>query len=163
MLFEIGVYRLNVDVERTKAYYAAQGGNIGCDCAGCRNYEKACHQLSAPIQSFLRQFGITPEHPINLSTGYLSDGARVVYDGMFYICGTILAGNNPWIQTGPKSRKIDPDYTIDLDPDSSAYLEEPFGLLDLSFPHPVIQLEIIFTLPWLLEEPNPYLWENHPQ
>jgi len=152
-----------VDVERTKAYYAAQGGGIGCDCAACRNYEKACHQLSAPIQSFLRQFGIAPEHPINLSPGYLSDGAKGAYDGMFYICGTILAGNDPWIQTGPKHRKINPDYLIDLDPDSYAYLEEPFGLLDFSFPHPVIQLNIIFTLPWLLEEPNPCLWENPPQ
>ncbi len=159
MLFEIGVYRLDVDVERTKAYYAAQGGGIGCDCAGCRNYEKACRQLSAPIQSFLRQFGIAPEHPINLcdlSAGDPPNSASVVYDGMFYICGTILAGNNPWIQTGPKSQKINPDYMIDLDPDSYAYFEEPFGLMDLSFPHPVIQLEIIFTLPWLLEEPNPY-------
>ncbi len=162
MLFEIGVYRLDVDVERTKAYYAAQGGGIGCDCAGCRNYEKACRQLSAPIQSFLRQFGIAPEHPIELSAlsaGDPPDSASVVYDGIFYICGTILAGNSPWIQTGPKSRKLDPDYMIDLDPDTSAYFEERPEILDRSFPHPVIQLEIIFTLPWLLEEPNSYLWE----
>lgn len=155
MIFQIGIYRLEVDVERTNAYYATRSG-IGCDCAGCRNYEKALPKLAPPIQSFLRQFGIDPGSPIEMSVTHSPDGSQTFYDGFFHICGRILSGTDPWIQTGPKNYMLNPDYLIGLDADSSAYILERCALVDAAFPRPVIQLHISFALPWLLDEPNPY-------
>lgn len=155
MLMEIGRYRLDVDTKRTEAYYAALNG-IGCDCAGCRNYEAAVSRLADPVQSFLRRFGIDPGSPIEMSVLHSPDGNRTLYDGFFHICGTILEGNDPWIQTGPKSFRLKEDYLIDLGDDSSAYFAEKCALVDAAFPRPVFQLHISFSLPWLLQEPNPY-------
>ena len=91
-----------------------------------------------------------------MSVLFSPDGSKTFYDGFFHICGTILKGNDPWIQTGPKSRRLDPDYLIDLTADSSAYIIGDCGLVDAAFPRPVIQLHISFALPWVLDEPNPY-------
>lgn len=155
MVFEIGNYCLNVDVERTKAYYSMLNGT-GCDCAGCRNYQMALPKLAESIYCFLNQFGIDPGTPIEMSVLHSPDGKKTVYDGFFHICGTILAGTDPWIQTGPKSRQLNQSYLIAVSSDCSAYFINECALVDPSFPRPVIQLHISFVLPWLLDEPNPY-------
>lgn len=155
MLLECGIYRLDVDTERTKAYYATLDG-VGCDCSGCRNYEKAISALAVPVQSFLHQFGIDPRNPIEMSILYSPDANKTFYDGFFHICGSILEGKDLLIQTGAKTYKLNPDYLIDLDADSSAYFTDMCGLVDDVFPRPVMQLHISFALPWVLEEANPY-------
>lgn len=155
MVFEIGNYCLNVDTVRTSAYYSTLNGT-GCDCAGCRNYALALSKLSEPIHTFLSQFGIDPRTPIEMSVLHSPDGMRTCYDGFSHICGTILAGTEPWIQTGPKSRQLDQNYLIEITSDCSAYFTNECALVDCDFPHPIIQLHISFSLPWVLEEPNPY-------
>ncbi len=155
MLFDIGNYRLDVDAERTKAYYSTLD-SIGCDCAGCRNYEKALPELAEPIYNFLCQFGIDPRKPIEMSVLYSPDGKKTLYDGFFHVCGRILTGDDPWIRTGAKSRMLNQDYCIEVDSNCSAYLINDCVLVDQEFPHPVVQLHISFALPWVLNEPNPY-------
>lgn len=156
MIFEIGVYLLDIDVERTRAFYEHDQW-FGCGCAGCRNYEKAIALLPDKTKSFLGQFGIDPGKPAEMSVLYSPDGKTTVYNGFFHICGSLIEGNDPWIQTGAKSFCLKEAYEICVDEDCSAHIVEECGLLEDSFPRPAVQLDVTFSLPWLLGEPNPYV------
>lgn len=156
MIFEIGVYRLNIDTERTRAFYEHDQW-FGCGCAGCRNYVKAVSLLSEPVKAFFEQFGIDPGKPAEMSVLHSPDGKVTLYNGFFHICGSLLEGKAPWIQTGPKNFRLKEAYLICIDEDCSALIVEECDLLEDTFPHPAIQLDISFALPWLLDEPNPYV------
>lgn len=159
MIFEQGVYGLDVDVERTRAYYA-QAGGVDCGCSGCRNYAVAVKQMPRTVRGFLEQFGIDPAKPAE-TTAYnaLADG-QTWYHAWFHICGQIQEGTEPFRQTGPKSFELKREYQIPLGGDSDVWFMADCDLLDKAFPRPAYQLEVTFYLPWVLEEPNDYLYEE---
>lgn len=158
MKYIIGPYQLDIDPERTQLFYAMLDNTLGCNCAGCRNYEKAISALPATVHHFLSQFGIQPEKPAEMSAVYAQDEQQLLYDGFFHICGQIPDEIDLWIPTGPNGRQLNPDYLMSLTEDCSAYFSGDCALLDAGFPRPAIQLHISFTLPWLLDEPNPYMF-----
>ena len=41
MIFEFGTFKVDVDVERTRRFYETVDDQLGCECAGCRNFRKA--------------------------------------------------------------------------------------------------------------------------
>lgn len=156
MIFDIGIYQLDIDVEKTAAFYRTDGG-ITCDCAGCRNYVKAVEELPADVLQFFRQFGVDPAKPIEVSATPAIDEDSVYYGGFYYVCGIFLRDTEPWIQTAEKEFRFDQQCWVDLDDHRSVFFMKPrWGILDENFPTPVIQMEIGFTLPWVLDEPNPY-------
>lgn len=54
MVFEIGKYTLDIDVDKTREFYIrAQKITEGCDCQGCRNYTKWAETLSVEPIPFL--------------------------------------------------------------------------------------------------------------
>lgn len=154
-MHKIGLYKLDIDFERTHRFYDTQDNTLGCDCLGCKNYEKAISVLSPSVRQFLSQFGLQPEKPAEMSAVYTQD-KQLLYDGFFHICGQILDEQDPWVPTGPKSYQLNPGHLLKVSDNCSAYLTSKCGLLDSDFPLPAIQLHISFTLPWLLDEPNPY-------
>ncbi len=59
--FVFGPYRLEVDVEATRAYYAAHNEPwIICTCAGCRNFAQAVKLLPQAGERLLRPAGTGP-------------------------------------------------------------------------------------------------------
>ena len=53
--FVFGPYRLEVDVEATRAWYDRYGDATGgCDCAYCRNYAAAVGSLPSEVAALLR-------------------------------------------------------------------------------------------------------------
>ena len=156
MTQQVGLYTLKTDPEQTRQFYSSVDRSLGCDCAGCRNYEVAISALPPAIGQFLAQFGIQPEKPSEISVLCAPTRQQLLYHGFFHICGEIPDESDLWIPTGPKSRKLNPDYLISITADCSAYFTGDCALLDPQFPRPAIQLEISFPLPWLLDEPNPY-------
>lgn len=156
MVFEKGVYRIEHDPERTRAFYD-QAPETLCSCSGCRNFRAAISQLSEELRMFLEQFGIDPAKPAE-ATAYnaLADG-RTWYHVWFHICGQILEGTEPFRQTGPKSYEMKKEYNLPLGEGSDAWFEADCDLLDKAFPRPAIQLEVTFYLPWVLKKPNDYL------
>ena len=155
MRFKIGIYGLDVDVERTSRFYQEDGG-ITCDCDGCRNFVLAVTQLPGYVQSFLRQFGIDPTKPAEISAVYALSDDSIFYNGFYHISGTILKGTEPWIQIDQKHFALDQQYTIELDNHHSVFFTGDVHLLEENFPTPALQIEIQFTLPWVLPEPNSY-------
>ena len=57
MLFELGHYILDIDIERTRAFYdQAEIITDGCNCQGCRNYSQWAAMLSTDPNIFWRKW-----------------------------------------------------------------------------------------------------------
>lgn len=156
MLFEQGPYRIKLDAGKTKGHYSA-GTGLGCDCAGCRNYERAVGEMPETLHKLLESFGIDPAAPAEMSVLHSPDGKTLLYDGWFHFCGKIEEGRQPWIETGPRSKRLDERYILELEPGCELWFAEDCGLMAEGFPLPAVQMNVIFPLPWKLSEPNPYV------
>lgn len=155
MILEIGNYRLEIDPERTAAFYAAQSG-ITCGCAGCRNYERAALSLPEQVLGLFSELGIDPAKPAEVYVNCAGTADTVYYGGFYHICGAILSDTNPWVPVTDRCFRFDEACRIRLSDCCSVFFTEQVHLLEEGFPSPVIQMEIDFTLPWMLEEPNAY-------
>lgn len=157
-IINIGIYSMDIDVEKTARFYDRRRGP-SCDCAGCRNFNRAVHILPEPVQEFFRRFGVDPANPAEMSAYVSRDGNATYYNGFYHVCGKILEGRQPMVKVAEKRYELDERYVIHLDKETSAYFTEEVYLLDKNFPEPAIQLEFDCTLPWLLDEKNPYTFE----
>ena len=155
MHFQTEIYQLEIDAERTAKFYREAGFNT-CDCDECRNFALAVAHLPEHVVTFLRQFGIDPAKPAEMSGLYAPSDDTIFYNGFYHICGTIVKGTNAYIQVGEKSFELDPQYTIELDRENIVYFTPDIHLLEDDFPTPAFQMECCFILPWLLSKPNPY-------
>ena len=159
MIFESGVYQLDIDVERTRHFYANEDFEF-CTCAGCRNFSRAYHLFPEAVQQFFGKFGIDIGKPAEITAYNSSDGNLTYYDGFYHICGTILAGKDPWLQVGERAYQLDEQYALKVTNDFSVFFTEKCALVDKEFPTPVIQMEIQCNIPWVLEESNPYYYPD---
>ena len=59
MIFEFGKSKVDIDVERTRAFYESDtAGVIDCDCDGCRNYLKFCQRMTPKLKDFFDSMGV---------------------------------------------------------------------------------------------------------
>lgn len=156
MIFEQGVYRLDVDVERTRAYYRAEGG-ITCDCAGCRNFAALEERMPQHIDGFLRQFGIDPAKPVEVSAVHAPAPDEIIYSGSYYICGVMLEGTDPWVPAGPKRWALREGYEIrfGIGEDSVNFFDDTIWTVEEQH-KPIFRVNVCFEAPWVLDEENPY-------
>ena len=155
MIFEAGVYKLDIDLDRTRQFYKNKDWEF-CTCAGCRNFVKAYPLITEVVQQFFEQFGIDIGKPAEITAYNSNDGNMTFYDGFYHICGTVLAGKNPFRQIDARAYQLDEQYALKLTDDFSVFFTERCALVDKDFPRPVIQMEIQCNIPWVLDEPNPY-------
>ena len=149
--FVFGTYRLLVDVEKTRAYYAAHPLPwIGCDCAGCRNFKQAVRYVPEAAREFLSALGLEPEKPGEICF-YQGTETTLSGGGWYHICGEILEGAMP-----EDSHQVFGQW-LELGEGFSAAFKSKCDLLPEDFPRPAFQMELNHQLPWLLEEANPYL------
>lgn len=147
----LGSYRLQVDVEQTRAYYKAHPLPwITCDCKGCQNFEKAIGQIPRPVKDFFEALGLDPEKPGELCY-YQGTAETLSGGGWYHICGTILVGAMP-----ENSYHMFGEWA-DLAEGFSVAFKTKCDLLPRDFPQPCFQMEFNHLLPWVLEEANPYL------
>ena len=159
MIFESGVYRLDIDVERTRHFYANRNYEF-CTCAGCRNFAKAYQLFSEAVQQFFEKFGIHIGKPAEITAYNSYDGDLTFYEVYYHICGTILAGKDPWLQVGERAYRLNEQYALNVTNDFSVFFSEECALVDKAFPTPVIQMEVQCNIPWVLDEPNPYYYPD---
>ena len=156
MIFEFGEYKLDIDIDRTRRFYETVDDSLGCDCAGCRNFRKAYPLIPDAVQGFFRQLGVDIGNPAEMTAYVSHDGNLTLYDGFYHICGSIVKSPKLFIKIDDKHSQLDENATIKLTADHFAYFTNECGLVENEFPTPVIQLEIQGTIPWVLNEPNPY-------
>ena len=153
MLFELGCYVLDIDVERTKAFYArAEMITAGCKCQGCRNYEQWATSLSSEPKCVLERMGVllekTPEMYVN---GPNHDGT-LFYGGFYHLCGTIVRGKDSLTDIEVNKNAFDEGAFVSLTKDFKVAFTDNIALLEKEFPTPVIQMEVLANIPFVLTE-----------
>ena len=157
MLFTFGTYTLDIDVERTRAFYARPDIEITsekCSCAGCQNYDKAILEAPAAVLSFFESLGIDPRKPAEVFDvmGGLDENGKVYYNGFYHVCGTRLQGENAWVATANGGQHLDMNRMYVIDSSFKVSFEESVLMLHKEFPTPVLQIEIDAHLSWVLPE-----------
>ena len=85
--FVFGPYRLEVDVEATRAWYDRYGDATGgCDCAYCRNFAAAVGTLPPEVEAFLEPLGLSLRRP-----GEIGEYGPRRAGGGISPCGTLRA------------------------------------------------------------------------
>ena len=137
MIFEFGKSKVDIDVERTRAFYESEAASvIDCDCEGCQNYLKYCQRMPLQLRDFFTSMGVQPEKVCEIYT--TEEGSRdVYYGGWFHVCGTVIQ----------RSSEENQYHCL---PKFDFYIEEENDyLLEEGFPEPVVQIGMEFCIPWL--------------
>ncbi len=153
MRFTFGIYTLDVDVEKTRAFYAGQHRFRGCGCGHCRNFEALGQRFPEDVAAFLRTLGIDPEKPAEVISLAPKDNAQMLYMVYYHLCGTILHG----IESAEQDMSTG---TVDIGfahhkitETTGAYFKEKIYAAEKGLPSPAFQLEVDMVLPWVLDEP----------
>lgn len=147
-------YRLLVDVARTQAYYRTHPQmEVSCDCAGCRNFAKAMRRLSPAVLRFFETLGVDPGKPGECCHDP-GTAEAVTTSAWYHLCGTIQEGDHP-----PGSYEAFAAW-LPVTTGVRAAFKTACDLLPEEFPQPCFQMNVCYeAVPWLLEEPNPYIGE----
>ena len=153
--FVFGPYRLEVDVEATRAWYAAHNEPwVTCACAGCRNFAQAVKSLPQPVKDFFARLGLDPEK-VNELCYYSGTRSTIIGDCWYHLVGNVLEGSSR-----PGDYVLFPAGWYGLAEGFSAGFQNHCDLLPTDFPKPCFQMHFNYTLPWVLKEKNPYLYER---
>ena len=152
MLFSFGPYRMDVDVEKTSAFYQSHAvlTSEQCTCGGCQNYDKAILQAPPAVLQFLRNLGIDPQKPGEVfgSTGEIDADQTYWYSGWYHIVGTLITRPEDIKQeTEENSYRPDPDF------DFHAWFTDDrhhMGWIETEFPEPILEMSISTHLPWVI-------------
>lgn len=157
MLFELGCYMLDIDVEKTREFYL-RAGNLtdGCDCQGCRNYAAWAASLSSEPKTTLERMGILLEKTPEVYVNCLNDDGTLFYGGFYHLCGRMLRGKEPWEETTAIMEICDADAFAALTDGYRVAFSEEIALLEKDFPTPVIQMELLANIPFVLPEACSY-------
>lgn len=134
--FVFGPYRLEVDVEATRAYYAAHNEPwIICTCAGCRNFAQAVKLLPQPVKDFFAQLGLDPEK-VNELCYYNGTESTVIGDCWYHLVGRVLEGSSQ-----PGDYAEFPAGWYELVEGFSVGFKNACDLLPEDFPKPCFQMQ----------------------
>ena len=159
MLFHLADAIIDVDVERTRAFYARPDvltTSQGCSCTGCQNFDKAILTVPDTVTAFLASLGIDPRKPAETycvkGVGEREADGTVWYQGWYHVCGTVEKWPD-FEQTETRITIRPEDY---YRPDPAFHYEviiEPMvDLIHKEMPRPVIQLMFDTYLPYVLKE-----------
>lgn len=162
MIFHFDNYTLDIDIDRTRAFYARDDVKTiskQCTCAGCRNYDKAILTEPAAVLDFLRSLGIDPGKPAEAFDvmGQLDENGMVWYNGFYHLCGVRLEGEGAWVNHAGGGCSRDENRMYVVDPSFKVSFEEKIYLLHEAFPTPVLQMEFDARLPVALPDGYNYV------
>ena len=157
MLFELGTYILDIDVEKTRIFYKhAPVISNECNCQGCRNYSKWAEELCAEPKHILERMGVQLEKTPEVYVNCQNEDGTLYYGGFYHLCGTIVSGKNPWKVIEGNAKEMDADALISLGEGFRVAFSEDVSLLEKDFPTPAIQMEISAKIPFVLTEKCDY-------
>lgn len=156
MVFNFEKYVIDIDTEKTEAYYRTEN-RITCDCLGCRNFDRVATELPPEVLAFFEKLGVDPVKPEVLSIDYAPSKETMAYSGFYYLCGVVIRGENPWKQVGDGCFQLDDQYTLPIGRDFFVWFAAPrHGILDPDFPKPVMEMSFSCIFPWRMEQPHGY-------
>lgn len=159
MIFTFGQYKVDIDIERTKAFYdAALPVSEYCSCAGCRNFVKAVDTLPREITSVFEMLGADMRKTVEAAAYDAPSEDTVLYGGFCHLCGVLLEGKSAWVPTKGFENGFHQDETLtcQITENFQISFENDCHLIEKDFPEPILQMEFLLYAPWVLPEKNPY-------
>lgn len=142
MLLQIGAYKLEIDLDKTRKINVAMGEN-DCACNGCKNYRAFANTCTPTLNAFFQQLGITDlKYIAEIMPFHTTANGLVFYGGFYHLCGCIL-------------NDIENDF-LPITEQFNVSFSRKCDLLPKTFPRPAIQLNISAQIPWIIDEPNDY-------
>ncbi len=136
-MMRIGDWVIEADVEETRRQYEKDIDDM-CECLLCENDREAMKTLPREKAQMLEDFGLQPSVCTDINE-FGQEGDLHLYVASYFIVGRIIEGKKEW------------------DPDRNWYIsfEVPRDdhFIPEGFPKPVLQLDCVTLLPWIMEEP----------
>jgi hypothetical protein len=150
-------WKIEFDKELTIQAYSGLRGN--CDCAYCRNFLIALHDLSPEFFELLQRLGIDPTQPTEIVYYESNNDGSHLYGWWYHCVGRIIDGNdglhhNGWLYPFVGGKIDGKGSFIEFVPGIQVGFNSKDELASKKFPRPIIQIEFIANLPWVLAE-NP--------
>lgn len=153
MVVAFGTYTIDADVERTREFYrTAASVTEGCQCDGCRNYEKAVDVLPASIRAFFDRLGVDMKKVCECYVNAANKDGTLLYGGFYHICGSLLTGESAWQSISEAHAFWNDEAAFAVTDSFRVSVHNGIDLLEDGFPLPVVQLEFSADIPWVLDE-----------
>ena len=157
MIFEFGHHKIDIDVEKTKAFYHnAENVTKHCNCPGCRNFEQAVAVINPNVISLFSAMGIDMKKAAEVYGIDSYKEGMLYYGGFYHVCGQIVCGGYTYNKIDDKTYELERESVIVIDENFEFGFTEEIDLLEDDFPEPVVQLEFHATIPWVLDEKISY-------
>ena len=157
MLFEIGHYKLDIDIAKNKHFYdRADWVTQHCTCDGCLNFEKAVDFLSPTVRTLFANLGVDMKKVRECYVNCTNNDGTLLYGGFYHVCGTLLEGKGGWTNNGENHTYWNSDSAAHIDLNFEISFQNEIDLLEKDFPLPVVQLEFLANIPWVLKKSNPF-------
>ena len=156
MIFHLTNFILDVDVERTRAFYRhpeVPTTSEGCTCEDCQNFDKAILTVPATVTEFLQSLGIDPQKPIEAFsvTGEHEPDGTILYNGWYHVCGKVIE----WPKFEQTENHLSYSWEDCHRPDPSFHFDiiavPTIDLAREQMPTPIIQLDFDTYLPYVLQ------------
>ncbi|MBL3647703.1 hypothetical protein ABZM97_19470 [Bacillus vallismortis] len=136
----VGDWVIKADVEETRKQYEKELEDM-CGCGNCLNYYEAVNELPVRKSRVLEGFGLIPSKCPDISYHGIKDHLHF-YIASYFIVGRIVEGN----------QELNPE-RIDLSWHVSFSVPQHKIYIPKGFPKPIIQLDCVTLLPWIIDEP----------
>jgi hypothetical protein len=110
-----------------------------CNCGYCRNFQRVFKGLSSEFVTLLQKLGIDPAQPAEIVHYNDNHDGTHHYGWWYHFVGQIMSGDESW-EDFAQGMKVEFRNKDELAPEN--------------FPRPIVQLEFLSNLPWVLAE-NP--------
>ena len=155
MVFEYGQYKIDVDVEKTKMFYAAAPVvSAGCTCNNCKNYEQAVADLPQVVKSFFTELGVDMKKVCEVYVNWKNPDGTLHYGGFYHVCGVRLQGKSAWVAVDEYTSRWDEGGAFAIIDTFHVSFREKCDLLEDEFPIPALQIDMFANIPWVLPEAN---------
>ena len=157
MIFTFGNYTVDVDVEKTRQTYKRLPLiTQGCDCDGCQNFEKAVDVLPKAVRAFFDDLGIDLKKIVECYVNCKNEDDTLFYGGFCHVCGTLIQGESAWVNISETHSYYNTDLTYCLDENFRISFQEECVLIEEHFDAPILQIEFVANIPWVLDKENLY-------
>jgi hypothetical protein len=143
-------WTIEVDREATQQAYE-QLGPLSCSCLYCRNYAAAYPKLPATLLNFFDSLGINPAQEGEICELCQHKDGSHLYRGFYHVVGRIISGRDSKGALDEPTPRM--GHLAPLCEAFSAGFTEQVSLVPDWFPRPVLQVEFVGNVPWVLDLP----------
>lgn len=142
--FNFEKWKIEADPEATREFYVNFPIITGiCDCLYCKNYVEASEDLPDEVLDFFSSLGLNICKSAEIYDIDQKEDGIYSYGGFYHIAGNLLTDLEFYSQPKPKLYTLTEHFKIGF-----THLTT---LVPDGFPRPVLQMEILAEIPWVLQ------------